>query len=176
MCIATLIVSNLSLIDSICSKSKNQGLKQNRIVFDFLGTVQFIYSFIESSPTRHAVFEQIAKENGSILKTLKSCSTTRWACRAEAVNSIKSNYYVLVQTLEEIIDECSLPEMRAKGQGLLYQIKSFNFIFCLNMMHPILQMILKVSSFLQSPNLELLTAIDTIKALSFFEFFEKLYK
>lgn len=55
--------------------------------------------------------------------------------------------------------------MRAKGQGLLYQLKSFTFIFCLNMMHPILQIVLKVSSFLQTPNLELLTAIESIKSL-----------
>ncbi|CAI6377027.1 unnamed protein product [Macrosiphum euphorbiae] len=55
--------------------------------------------------------------------------------------------------------------MRAKGQGLLYQLKSFNFVFCLNMMHPILQIVLKVSSFLQTPNLELLTAIESIKSL-----------
>lgn len=32
-------------------------------------------------------------------------------------------------------------------------------------MHPILQIVLKVSSFLQTPNLELLTAIESIKSL-----------
>jgi len=156
---------NLSLIDSICAKSSSQGLQQNRIVFDFLGTVQFIYSFIESSAVRHVIFEKISKENGASIQTLKSCSTTRWACRAEAVSAVKNNYSVLVNSLETIMSTCSVPEMKAKSVGLLFQIKSFNFIFCLNMMHPVLQMVLKVSSFLQTPNLELLTAIQTIRSL-----------
>jgi len=133
---------NLSLIDSICAKSSSQGLQQNRIVFDFLGTVQFIYSFIESSAVRHAIFEKISKENGASIQTLKSCSTTRWACRAEAVSAVKNNYSVLVKSLETIMSTCSVPVMKAKTVGLLFQIKSFNFIFCLNMMHPVLQMVL----------------------------------
>jgi len=157
---------NLSLIDSICASSTSKGeVKKDRTVFNFLGTVQFVYSFIEGSPMRHAVFEKISKENGGSVQTLKSCSTTRWACRAEAVSAIKNNYLVLLRILKEIISNCSVPEMRAKGQGLLYQLKSFNFIFCLNMIHPILQIVLKVSSFLQTPNLELLTAIESIKSL-----------
>lgn len=59
------------------------------MVFDFLGTVQFIYSHIKGSPMRHAVFKRLAKENGSKLLTLKSCSQTRWACRSEVVKTIK---------------------------------------------------------------------------------------
>lgn len=65
---------NLSLIDSICDKSRNKNTNQNRVLFDFLGTVQFIYSFIEGSPMRHAIFEKIAQENGAHVQTLKSCS------------------------------------------------------------------------------------------------------
>lgn len=39
---------NLALVDSLGNK--------NRVVFDFFGCVQLIYSFIEGSPVRHAVF------------------------------------------------------------------------------------------------------------------------
>lgn len=156
---------NLSLIDSICDKSSNKNPNQNRVLFDFLGTVQFVYSFIEGSPMRHAIFEKIAKENGAHVQTLKSCSVTRWACRAEAVNAIKNNYGAILQALKTINLNCSIPEMRAKGQGLLHQLQTFNFIFCLNMMQVILQLVLKVSSALQTPNLELLTAVMIIKTL-----------
>ena len=45
--------------------------------------------------------------------------------------------------------------MSAKSKGLLYQIKRFEFIFGMFMMHPILNLILKVSSVLQSPKLNL---------------------
>lgn len=90
---------NLSLIDSITINTSNK----NQVVFNFLGSVQFLYSFIEGSPTRHAIFENIAKEHGSNLQTLKSCSTIRWACRSEAVNAVKHNYSALLKALDKII-------------------------------------------------------------------------
>ncbi|XP_060845526.1 zinc finger MYM-type protein 1-like [Rhopalosiphum padi] len=130
---------NLSLIDSITSNTSNK----NQVVFNFLGSVQFLYSFIEGSPTRHAIFENIAKEHGSNLQTFKSCSTTRWACRSEAVNAIKHNYRALLKALDEITKKSLLPDVKMKGLGLKSQIKSFNFIFCMNMMQPILQLVLK---------------------------------
>lgn len=55
--------------------------------------------------------------------------------------------------------------MRAKGTGLLAQMKSFEFIFGLVMMQPILQMILKMSKLMQSNNLELLTAVEVLNSL-----------
>jgi hypothetical protein len=38
---------------------------------------------------------------------------------------------------------------KANGRGLVHQLKNFEFIFCLQMMHPILQLVLKVSKSLQ---------------------------
>lgn len=55
-----------------------------------------------------------------------------------------------------------MPKVRAKGRGFLYQLKTFEFIYCLNLMQPILQLILKVSSSLQASNLELFTAVSLI--------------
>lgn len=57
------------------------------MMFDFFGVVQLAYNFIENSVVRHAVFERIFQTVGTQLKTLKSLSTTRWACRAEAVKA-----------------------------------------------------------------------------------------
>lgn len=78
---------------------------------------------------------------------------TRWACRADAVNAVKNNYKVLLCTSKEINSKCLIPEARAKCRGLLYQLKTFEFVYCLNLMQPILQLILKVSSSLQASNL-----------------------
>jgi len=88
-----------------------------------------MYNFIESSPMRHATLEKVAKETGDKLQTLKSCSNTRWACRAEAVKAIMNNYEVLIIAIENICENCSVPEMRVKGIGLLYQLKTIDFIF-----------------------------------------------
>ncbi|KAL4127363.1 hypothetical protein QTP88_011537 [Uroleucon formosanum] len=56
--------------------------------------------------------------------------------------------------------------MSAKGKGVLYQIKRFEFIFGMFMMHLILNLILKVSSVLQSPKLNLLLAVDNVRSLT----------
>ncbi|XP_050055157.1 zinc finger MYM-type protein 1-like [Aphis gossypii] len=61
---------------------------------------------------------------------------------------------VQARSLEEICDSTQFCEYRAKGLGLLSQMKSFNFVFALFTMEPILQIILKVSSALQSPVLD----------------------
>lgn len=148
---------NLVLVDSIGRK--------NVVLFDFFGTVQLIYSFLEGSCTRHAVLEKFATKINIKLCSLKSLSTTRWACRHEAVSAVKSNYSALILALEEIYKETTVSEARAKARGILMQMKSFDFIFSLNMMHSILMIIVKVSSSLQSKSINLLTAVSLVTSL-----------
>lgn len=62
-------------------------------------------------------------------------------------------------------DDCTTPEVRAKGNGLLIQLKTFEFIFGLSMMEPILKMILIVRKSLQSSDLDLITAVQLISSL-----------
>ncbi|KAL1479915.1 hypothetical protein MTO96_051479 [Rhipicephalus appendiculatus] len=57
------------------------------------------------------------------------------------------------------------PETRAKAKGLLAQVESFDFHFCMEMAHPVLQMVLKVSRTLQDPKINLLTAFQEVKNL-----------
>lgn len=54
----------------------------------------------------------------------------------------------------------------AKSKGIIKQIKSFNFIFSLNMIYPILKLIVKVSANLQAKQLNLLSAISLITSLN----------
>jgi len=46
--------------------------------------------------------KKIVNETNSRLKTLKTLSTTRWVCRAEAVTAIEKNFSSVIQCLEEI--------------------------------------------------------------------------
>ncbi|CAI6369810.1 unnamed protein product [Macrosiphum euphorbiae] len=122
---------NLLLVDA-CTSSK-----ENRIVFEFFGVVQLTYAFIEGSAVRHAILENIFKQINVTLRTMKSLSTTRWACRAEAVSAIKHNYLALIKALENITYSTKQTDVNAKGRRLLYQLKNFNFILGLYMMDPI---------------------------------------
>ncbi|CAM4587650.1 unnamed protein product [Lepidochelys olivacea] len=150
---------NLVLEDA-CTSSK-----QNRTGFDIFGVIQALYAFMEGSPVRHAVMEKISQEVGSQLKTLKSLSNVRWACRAEAVAAVKQNYSVILQALQEIIKTTRLADAKIKARGLIHELNSFKLIFALHMMHPILQMVVKVSKALQAPDLNLLTAMTGVKSL-----------
>lgn len=151
---------NLTLVGA-CASHKN-----NPLVFDFFGIIQLIYNFIESSPTRHSVFEEIVKTTDSKLKTLKSLSDTRWACRAEAVNCVRELLTAIIEAIEKTVEDTADAKVRAKGKGILLQLKSFNFIVCLEIMEPILQLILKTSKALQSTRIDLCEAMDDVQSLS----------
>ena len=69
-------------------------LAENEALRNTLGTVQSIYTFLEASPKRHALFGEVRADSEPKL-TLKSQSETRWSCRYESVN-------VIIQQLESI--------------------------------------------------------------------------
>jgi len=148
---------NLILVDSVG--------RDNKVTFNFFGNIQVIYSFVEGSCTRHAVLEKIASTINIKLKTLKSVSTTRWACRAEAVSAIKKNYAALLIAIAEICDNTRQADVSVKGFGIINQMKTFEFIFSMQMLDPILNLVLKVSTYLQSPDLNLLTAVNLVTSL-----------
>lgn len=148
---------NLVLVDSLG--------RQNRVTFDFFGTIQLIYNFIESSCTRHRTLEKVSNSANIKLKTLKSLSNTRWVCCAESVSTVKSDYRPILIAIKEICDATKQPDVRAKALGLNHQMKTFDFIFAQQMLHPILTLILKVSIALQNSNLDLITAVSLIKSL-----------
>jgi len=92
-------------------------------------------------------------------------STTRWACWAEAVSAVKNNYSALLIAIKQITDDTKQSDIRAKGLGIVYQMESFEFIFAMQMLDPILNLILHVSTVLQSSNIDLLTNINLIRSL-----------
>ncbi|XP_022170405.1 zinc finger MYM-type protein 1-like, partial [Myzus persicae] len=95
------------------------------------------------SCVRHAVLEKIANTINLKLKTLKSVSTTRWACRYEAVSAVKENYPALLIAIKDISESTRQADVRAKGLGIIHQMQTFEFVFALEMLDPILCSILK---------------------------------
>lgn len=78
---------------------------------------------------------------------------------------IEVNYSLILRALAEIIETTNQSDVKVKGIGLLHQVQSFNFILGLTMMHPILQLIVKVSKLLQSPDINLINATSNMKYL-----------
>jgi hypothetical protein len=101
----------------------------------------------------------------------------------QAVAANRNSYSAIIFALEEILKTTQLAEVKVKGHGLLHQLKTFEFIFYLEMMLPILQLILKVSKSLQSLELNLLSATAGVKSLHSAltamkndEYFQELFK
>ncbi|KAJ8044775.1 Zinc finger MYM-type protein 1 [Holothuria leucospilota] len=122
---------------------------------NFFGSVQSIYNFIESSPHRHAILESV----------MKRLLTDKWTCRAEAVNSIVENLQSILQALEEITERTTRPRVMAEAQALLKNISTFEFVLHMVALQPMLNKCKIVSNFLQSEDLDLVTALETVASL-----------
>lgn len=94
-------------------------------------------SLNKASCIRHSILETVANQINLKLKTLKSISTT-WACRYEAVAAVKNNYTAIIIAIQTICDTTKQSVVKAKSRGLILQLKTFDFIFALNMLHPTL--------------------------------------
>ncbi|VVC25621.1 Hypothetical protein CINCED_3A009232 [Cinara cedri] len=79
---------NLTLFNAVYEKNTKKVVK-NQLIFDFLGTIQFVHNYIESRKMRHSTLERVIKETEITLLTLKSYSITQWACRAETIKLLK---------------------------------------------------------------------------------------
>ncbi|KAL7299767.1 hypothetical protein TKK_0007515 [Trichogramma kaykai] len=82
------------------------------VCFDGASTMSGQSSGVQTrcSPKRHAVFEDIVKLTDIKLKTLKSLSQTRWACRAEAVAVIQVQLKAIIEAIEKVLDLCQAVE------------------------------------------------------------------
>lgn len=71
----------------------------------------------------------------------------------------------MIQTIKEVNNSTKLSELKAKERGIISQCLDFNIIICLGLMHPIFQLIVKVSKTLEDPKLNILMALEEVKSL-----------
>ena len=62
-----------------------------------LGTLNSLYTFIEGSPKRHAIFNNMQLENQT--SSIKRVDGTRWSSRSRAVSSLIKTYGFVLDTL-----------------------------------------------------------------------------
>ena len=120
-------VLNLVIVDTMTS---------NRTGRDFFGVLQNLYVFIQTCTKRHAVYakKQAEEEQNPKrfqVRTLKSLCETRWACRADAINTINASLKVVYRTLLDIPETERKANIAAEAKGLLASI-DFDFILSLN--------------------------------------------
>ena len=127
------------------------------------GIISELHNFMEASAIRHAMFQEMQKESGCKLLTLKSLSDTRWACRAEALKVIKKRLEELITSLQKIADED--PSSGAQAQSLLNSICTFDFVFNLVILDEVFNTTKILSKYLQYVDLSICAARSKVSAV-----------
>ena len=122
-----------------------------------LGTIQSLYNFLEASPKRHALFRDIATEEGNLVKTLKSQSVTRWSCRWEAVKAVDQQLERIVKALLVLNTDKDV-KTYSESRSLLHAICDFQFILGLCVLKIILSNTSSLSAYLQGKTVDVVTA------------------
>lgn len=74
---------------------------------------------------------------------------------------MRSKYSALLTAINEISESTRQDDIRVKGLGIIYRILTFEFVFALKMLEPIL----KVSAYSQKSDINLLTAVSLVESL-----------
>ena len=122
-----------------------------------LGQIQSLYNFIESSPKRHAIFNDIQIDGNPIVKTLKSLSVTRWSCHWEALKAVYEELERIVKTLLILKDDQNVKTC-TDSRNLLIGICDFDFIMGVCVLKIILSNTSSLSRYLQGKRIDVLKA------------------
>ena len=105
-------------------------LKESKLMKDALDTTREITKLIKYSPRRDAIFQHLKETlpTGSTLGIRVLCPT-RWTVRPESIHSILANYETLEKTWDEAITATHDTEAKARIQGVVAQMRTFEFFF-----------------------------------------------
>ena len=128
-------------------------------VCNALGIVQKLCTFLEGSPKRRRIFQDLAVED-RINLTLKSLCATRWSCRWEAVTAVLEQMTRIIRTLLSYCDDRD-PKLYTDSNTLLRSICDFKFVFGLILLKVVLSNTDSLSKYLQGKNMDVITAKKT---------------
>lgn len=92
-------------------------------------SLDIVYETTKKSPRRQATLEWIKLELGSTTVGIRTLCPTRWTVRAEALQSILSNYELLQTLWEESLEFVQQAEMRSRIMGVSVCMKKLDFFF-----------------------------------------------
>ena len=81
------------------------------------------------SPKFDSRFEKLKQELAPDRPGLRVLYPTRWAVRAESLQSVLDNYTILQDLFDECFDSIKETEIKSRINGAVSQITQFNFFF-----------------------------------------------
>ena len=116
-----------------------------------LETTFEITKLLKYSPRRKNLFNDIKEEMEPGSPGIRSLCPTRWTVRADAMQSIIKNYKILQELWEQAADVARDTETIARIQGVVSQMKTFEYFFGLVFGEMLLRHVDNLSRTLQKP-------------------------
>ena len=161
---------NRSLVNAVSAVERKGEPTEAR---DCFAIVDLVYTFVEGSPARHALFMETQEKlcegkQGSRPLKLKGLSDTRWNCRAASLRRLKDPVVLqsVVSVVEEIKETATDGVIRATAMGLLNSLRDPKFLITLVALSPVMDLVDHVCCSMQSPQLDLLSAQEQISSLA----------
>ena len=131
-----------------------------------LGTIQSLYTFLEASPKRHAMF--MKNGDSDFVKTLKSNCKTRWTAHESSRKAVEAELFTIIRTLSQISNDHD-SKTSSEATSLLRSVCSFDFLFGMSVLKLILPHTSHLSAAVQSVDMDVLRVKEnaelTIKTL-----------
>ena len=135
----------------------------------FFGVIQKLYVFLSSSTLRwHVLMEKLKTTDarGSVPKRL---SETRWSARADAVNSLNSNYHVYLEVLQQIAeDPLQQKATQVEANSIIKALTKLETGFLTAFWSCVLNRTNMTSKHLQSQKADLGSSVTLLQSLSEF--------
>ncbi len=104
-------------------------IKTCQLMKNALDTAYELIKLIKKSPRRDAVFQRIKEQLPEDTMGIRVLCPTRWTVRAQALQSIITNYEPLQMLWEELLTFVKDTEMKSRIQGVATCMESFDFFF-----------------------------------------------
>ena len=135
--------------------------KSCRKASEFFGVIQLIYTTFANSTKMW----KILKDNITGL-TLKSLSSTRWESRLESVKAIRFQIPEIREALVQVAESDDVPGKSSEAKSLAEnELGSFEFLVAIIIWYEILSAINLVSKQLQSKDMLIDIAIESVQGL-----------
>ncbi|XP_073015649.1 uncharacterized protein [Primulina eburnea] len=151
--------------------------KEVHDVWRFFSTLTSAINFVDSSAKRHFQLKSIRKdeindliESGEIdtgTGANQDCSliragATRWSSHFNSVRRFIGLFGSVSILLQDLVDKGLNSNIRGEAKGLYLDIKSFDFVFVLFLMHEVLGISEKLCQTLQKNDIDILNAVNLV--------------
>ena len=103
----------------------------NKIILfkDAMSYSEELIKLFKKSPKRDTLFKKLKLEACDESPGLKDMATTRWTVKGDCLSRIINNYKLVYLDLEESLYEETRVEMKSRLNGVMFQMRNFNYFF-----------------------------------------------